>query len=306
MLSLCLVFALVSCEKDEPSAQLIPPVQNEQQGSQEKQGIQNQDEHGEATSDGQTGKTHIKIGIIGDSISTYDGYLPSSIDGYDGASYKSYYPKGNVNKVEKTWWFKSSALLGSDIDDICNCSWSGSYVTGNAISEDNAAAGCSNRRIQDLSARGFTPDIILCYISCNDWANNIPMGTWVASDVIPETTKLETMREAYAVMLLKIRQAYPSSTVFCMTNLEDTKRDATPGWPSNNKKGISTEAWNKGISELAEQLDCYTIDLQTCGINYDNLGKYTVDGGLHPNDAGMTLIAKKVAQSVSEVLRDKI
>lgn len=281
LLSLCFAFALVSCEKDAP-VELLSPEEGAQQEKQE--------------------ENHLKIGIIGDSISTYKGYLPSNINGYDGVAYASYYPKGDVNKVEKTWWYKSAVLLGSDIDDISNCSWSGSFVTGNAISEDNAFAGCSHRRIQDLSARGFIPDIILCYISCNDWAKNIPIGTWVASDDIQQAAKPETMCEAYAIMLLKIRQTYPFSTVFCMTNLEDTLRDVTPGWPSNNKKGISTETWNRNISELAKQLGCYTIDLQTCGITYDNVKKYTLDGGLHPNDAGMTLIAQKVAHTVSEVL----
>ena len=249
-------------------------------------------------------QSNIRIAILGDSISTYAGKLVSDIDGYQGTKYKVYYPKGDVKKVEDTWWYKLSLLLGVKYDNICNCSWSDSRVTGSSNLINNANAGCSTKRISDLSYKGFLPDLVICFISCNDWAENVPIGDWDTSAPIPKEGLLTTFKEAYALMLFKIHQHYPSSKVVCLTILDDKKRDKTPGWPSNNSKGVTIEEWNQSIMEISEALGCFTINLQDCGIDYNNVSKYTIDGGLHPNSAGMTLIARKVASELAPILEE--
>ncbi len=235
------------------------------------------------------------IGIIGDSISTFAGWLPSDITGYDGDTYATYYPHSPLTSVDQTWWYKVAMNLGISPLKISNCSWSGSRVTGDATSTTRAYAGCSDRRISDLTARGFTPDIIICFISCNDWANNVQVGTWEISDTIPTGSTLSTLREAYATMLYKINQAYPLSRLFCCTNLDDVQRDQTSGWPSNNQNGVSTQEWNENIIELAHAFGADVIDVHSCGLYFSNIHNYyAVDTGLHPNDAGHTLIANRV------------
>lgn len=246
-------------------------------------------------------KSHLRIAILGDSISTFDGFSPSGTTGYDGERYKSYYPRGDVRKVNNTWWYKVAVSLGIDPDNLSNCSWSGSCVTGDSSSTVNAFAGCSSRRITDLSYRGI-PDLIICYISCNDWAGNVPLGNWSTEDRFPEDGKISTLREAYALMIHKIQVSFPESIIICLTNLDDTKRDKTPGWPSNNSKGVSVEEWNRNIKEVSNALGCYTIDLQDAGIDYYNVSSLTVDNGLHPNDKGMTLIANKASKEIQTIL----
>ena len=254
----------------------------------------------------ETDGPQIRIAIIGDSISTFHGFLPSDSKGYDGEKYSCFYPRGDVKSVKNTWWYKTAALLGIDVNNITNCSWSGSRVTGDSASTANAYAGCSSRRISDLSFKGYDPDFIICYISCNDWASNVPIGNWSDTDNIPEEGTVSTLREAYALMLHKAKKAFPGSTVICLTNLEDTKRDKTPGWPSNNTNGISVEEWNKNIKEVSGIMGCHTIDLQDSGINYNNVSSYTIDDGLHPNNAGMTLIANLVAKEIKSLLYTQV
>lgn len=244
----------------------------------------------------------IRISIIGDSISSFKGSSPSDTDGYEGAKYAFFYPNGDVNRLENIWWYKVAEALNIPIGNINNCSWSGSRVTGNSSSTTNASAGCSTKRIIDLSSKGFDPDIVLCFISCNDWAHGVPLGNWTDVEATPSDGVISTAREAYALMIFKIKELYPLCQIFCMTNLEDTKRDYTPGWPSNNRRGVSVDDWNKSITELSTALGCNIINLQECGITYDNLSRYTVDGGLHPNNTGMTLIAQKVAQELVKAL----
>lgn len=242
----------------------------------------------------------LKIAIIGDSISSFKGSSPSDLMGYNGVRYKYFYPQGDVNSVESMWWYKVARALSVSIDNICNCSWSGSRVTGSSTSTTSASVGCSTRRIKDLSAKGFKPDIVFCFISCNDWANNVPLGLWTISDDFPTEGVISTSREAYALMISKIRKYYPSCLIFCLTNLDDIKRDYTPGWPCENRRGVSVDDWNNSLGELFKSLGCFAIDLQDCGIDYDSISSFTVDG-LHPNDAGMTLIANKVIAEVAKV-----
>lgn len=240
------------------------------------------------------GKT---LGIIGDSISTFQGWLPSDIPGYDGSTYAVYYPHGTLTMVQQTWWYKVAMQLGISPEHISNCSWSGSRVSGNSTSTTSAGAACSTRRISDLTLRGFTPDIIICFISCNDWGNtpNVPIGTWKVTDPIPSEGTITEMRAAYALMLNKLHVAYPQSRVFCCTILDDFARDRTAGWPSNNYDGVSTHEWNENIIDVATALGCDVINLHRCGINYSNIAQYyAVDSGLHPNAAGHTLMARKV------------
>jgi len=95
------------------------------------------------------------------------------------SNYAIYYPKGNVDSVDKMWWYIVCQKLGMV---YTNCAWSGSRVTG-APKGTTATAGCSDKRIQDVGRNG-NPDIIICYISCNDWGADIQIGTWQTSDFI--------------------------------------------------------------------------------------------------------------------------
>lgn len=238
-----------------------------------------------------------KFAIIGDSISTYNGWLPSDISGYDGSTYATYYPSGDVNAVSRTWWYQMLELLGitPSTSVMNNCAWSGSQVTGNSTTKTSASAGCSDRRITDLAARGYIPDIILIFISCNDWANNVAIGTWNVNSSLPSEGTISEMRSAYALMLNKINIAYPKARIFCCTILDDARRDGTAGYPPNNTNGVTTYTWNQSIREIAEAFGCDVIDLHNCGIKYSNIASLAVDTGLHPNAEGMTMMAQKVA-----------
>ena len=172
-----------------------------------------------------------KIAIIGDSISTFGGYLPSDIEGYDGVQYAKMYPAGDVGNVNDCWWAIMAQQLGLNIDtDIMNCSWSTSTVCGNSESTNKAKAACSDRRIADLSLKG-TPDIVICYIGVNDWSYGNALGTWQPSDTIPSEGNITSFKEAYALMINKIHLSYPYARVFCCTFLDIYNIEAdVPRW----------------------------------------------------------------------------
>lgn len=234
--------------------------------------------------------------ILGDSISTYQGYLVSNESGYEGSSYAHFYPRYGVDNVNKTWWKKLEELSGMKI--LHNCSWSGSQVAGNSTSTTNAQVGCSNRRIADLGRNNTKPDIILILIGVNDLRNNDAhaLGEWTANDELPTEGNVDTFSAAYALMVSKVLIAYPNSEVYCCTILDtgntrwDTHDDTK--YPCKNDRNNTTYQWNQKIKEVAKGLGANILNMHECGINYFNLNTFTGDR-LHPNADGTTLMAKK-------------
>ena len=94
----------------------------------------------------------MKLSILGDSISTYEGWIP------EGNSV--FYPhNGAVQDVSQTWW---KIVLDEAGFVLCtNGSSSGSTCIGDSRAAD-VKAGCSDLRISQLSgADGEAPDIII-------------------------------------------------------------------------------------------------------------------------------------------------
>lgn len=252
-----------------------------------------------------------KLAVVGDSISTYQGWLPSDVPGFEGTAYAHYYPNGDVNSVTKTWWYQVAMNLGILPANIANTSWSGGTVCGDSTSTSYGKPACSTKRVADIGIRGFSPDIIIVYISTNDWYQcglsgyNIRLGDWKVTDPIPQEGVVNLFRSAYALMLAKLQTTYPTARIFCCTILDDYRRDegtaddpSDNAWPSNNAAGITTKQWNDNIREIADAFACDVIDMHNCGITYFNIPSYAVDSGLHPNAAGHEMMARKVTSEL--------
>lgn len=187
------------------------------------------------------------IAIVGDSICTYNGWLPSDVAGFTGTAYATYYPQGDVNSVDKTWWYQMAVGLGIETTKIANTSWSGGTTCGDSTSTTYGKPAVSTKRINDIAIRGFTPDIILVSVGGNDWGQcglsgySTTPGDWQINDPIPAEGTITKFRNAYALLIAKIQQAYPSSRVFCCTMLDDWRRDGAQDdatdnvWPPNNQ-----------------------------------------------------------------------
>lgn len=239
-----------------------------------------------------------KLSIIGDSISTFKGYIP---DGY-----AAFYPSGNLTSVENTWWMKLVNETGMTL--LKNCAWSGSKCSGNALSTTSAAAGCSTKRVNDLADGDEKPDIVICYIGINDFGTNTdaptPIGDWNSTKEIPtETTNVSTFSEAYAIMVNKVMRTYPDARVFCGTLIHNgaaiRDTDAPGVYPTKNSLGDTLEDYNKVIRDVANGLGADIIEVTKCGIGFYNFDKTTVirNGSYdstHPNIAGAELLKKKI------------
>jgi len=232
----------------------------------------------------------IKFSILGDSISTFQGYIPTG--------YAYFYPAGNLTNVADTWWQKMAQKTKLTL--LKNCSWSGSDMCGDSTSTTNAQAGCSTKRISDLADNGINPDIVIVYIGINDFyhAGNITLGTWTPKNEIPSEGIINHFSEAYALCIHKIMIAYPDAEIYCCSLLECKTADTDNRYPVINTNGEYLLDFNNRIKEIAEGLGVYFIDVHSCGINYWNGYGDTLVDTTHPNVKGAGLVSRCISNAI--------
>ena len=98
-------------------------------------------------------RTQKNFSVLGDSISTFQGYSPWGAAHYSpdlGAA-------TGVHTVEDTWWMQViRALQGRLLSNLS--------ISGNTISTAGTMGGFPPRRIAQLTVDGVTPDLSLIHI----------------------------------------------------------------------------------------------------------------------------------------------
>lgn len=233
-----------------------------------------------------------RVSFLGDSLTTFAGYLPSG--------YPAWYPANSttIRSVTQTWWYPLLRKTGMEL--LVNASWSGSAVSsvrgGASDDAESAKMGASDRRIADLSRDGIAPDVIIVLIGTNDFGDNVPLGEW-SGGALPQEGAINTFSEAYALMTAKILTAYPGAEVFLCTLPENTGYDDESGYPANMGGGVTLADYNQKIRLTAQAMGVRLMDLHACGIDYFNAARYLQDG-LHPKANGAGLMA---AQAILEL-----
>lgn len=218
------------------------------------------------------------ISILGDSISTFQGYNP------DGNPV--FYPHQNLSEVNDTWWGRLIHNYSDELSLNMNNSWSGSTITTTAGDEQSGIFRASN-----LDS-GEHPDLIVVYIGINDFLQDVPLGDYNGRTGTPViTTKFS---EAYGVMLNNIVSRYTSAQVYCCTLPTNSYGD----FPRVNGNGVPLYEFNDRIRSISESFGCGLIELDRAGVNHLNVNILTVGDGLHPNTQGMALITEKVRKAV--------
>ncbi len=216
--------------------------------------------------------------ILGDSISTYEGYLPQG--------YPSYYcPEKSfdtgVYGARETWWGQVIDKLGGRL--LVNNSYSGSYVC-KAPRCEIGSYGCSDARALGLDD-GVYPDHILIYIGTNDRGAGFRLYSEDKDD-------LSVIENAYRTMLLKIKGKYKDAEIWCLTlPITSCSRDRYFVFPKT-QMGVDMREYGRLIRRAAKDMGCHIIELEDEGRCCD-----TVDG-LHPNFAGMEYIANRVISAM--------
>lgn len=213
------------------------------------------------------------VSILGDSISTFEGYNP--------ASYAVFYDKQNQTQnglasVYDTWWAKVNQYLHAYL--CVNNAYSGSRVSGSGF----PSAWCDSR-LFDLRADDCEPDIILVYLGFNDFG----FGVQVAKkrSLFFPRKDMTVFDDAYGHMLVRITTLYPQSRIICGT-LMRTHIRGRPEWRFPEAwGGIPFEDYNQAIRKNCKREKCILADLDKLGLQYETLD------GAHPTVEGHRVIA---------------
>ena len=231
------------------------------------------------------------VSVLGDSISTFDGYLPTEPEAYD-----TWYPRDSLDSVEETWWMRVIEDNGFIL--LSNASWTGSHVIGDST-DRSGYTGCGDGRAD--AVRGYhddgsilPPDIILVFMGANDFLHSLPLGTYTPGKEVTEGEQ-ESFADAYRMLLTKLTERYEDTRICCMTCLPCTVIGDMSPWV--NSLGLSITDYNEVIRLTAEEFDATLIDSYACGIDGSNADTLTEDG-IHPTAEGAKILADCVSKAL--------
>ena len=227
------------------------------------------------------------ISILGDSISTFAGYIPVA-DGFNREHLPRYPQDDLLTDVNETWWMQVVTELGAKLG--INDSWRGSTLSGAVpvtTGDTGENAAMSNlTRIQNLGSNG-TPDVILLYGGTNDLAHVSKVGSfdpeYAPTEVDLTTKKWDNLADGFVHTLLRLRHYHPDAQILAMLPTY------TASYYSNEKLAEG----NGVMAEICEHYHIPYVDLRDSGVT----AAYLPDG-IHPGEAGMDLITQAVVDAL--------
>lgn len=241
------------------------------------------------------------VSILGDSISTYGGIsngaayttTNSTIQANAVWNYGPSRPEFGVTDASMTWWQRTIDALGAN--RLVNNSYSGDKITDRALK-----GRCTQLHDDTGDNAGTQPDIIFVYLGTNDFsAVGADVGSVAHLSMNDIATKAansgygtSSVAEAFAVMLYRMKAAYPDAEIYCLTVLEK---------PGVNESALTT--FNDGLCAAAALFeDVYVADIfRDSGIHDDeNFDFYVPNNRLHPGGEGMRVISEVLLTSVME------
>lgn len=226
-----------------------------------------------------------QFSILGDSISTLDGYNPMG--------YRVFYCGNNcfrsgVYNVADTWWDNVIGYFGGEL--LVNNSWSGSRVSRVPDQNQLFPSACSDERTSHLHINDINPDVIIIYLGVNDWAFGTEL--YCKKFLKEENYKYGSFDFAYSKMLMKLRKNYPCTEIWCCT-INKTFMSENPNFEFPNQLNKhSVEDYNDIIRNSAVRCGCKLVDLYKYNTPYD-----TIDG-THPNTNGMKTLAELIIGNI--------
>lgn len=218
-----------------------------------------------------------QFSILGDSISTLDGYNPK---GYNLFYTNENCQKTGVYNMRDTWWGKVIDFFDGEL--LVNNSWSGSRVTKHPSRDTLFPSGCSDERTSNLHINNVKPDVIIVNLGVNDWTYGADTDGTIILDGLRNYEKFDY---AYGEMLHKLKKNYPKCEIWCCTLNESYMASNANFQFPYMYGGYHIEEYNDIIRFYTERFNCNLIDFAQFHIPHD-----TIDGS-HPTALGMNMLA---------------
>ena len=208
-----------------------------------------------------------RVGILGDSISTFKGWLANE-------EYDPFYPDSDpnvgsedpvlaakaVDSAEKTWWYRLIYNYMKDAELDVNSSWQGTRVV------HEQKKGYASRNLMDA---GFIdrcldfkePDVIFIHGGTNDKTQETPIDEYTG---------------AYRQMIGKMKGAYPGVRIILIIGDRLNAPYASPIMDIAHEEGL-------------RYVDFRADDIEKCK-------------GSHPTAPAFDFMAKKIARECADIL----
>ena len=205
----------------------------------------------------------LKVGVIGDSISSFQGMIPT------GHAY--YYPKSDcdVDVWQKSYWgLLITKYWDAELD--MNVSWSGGCVAPNNVK----AAG------SDFISRAkkfVDPDVVLLHGGTNDCiaSNGIDLGEFDYDSPFGGLSTFNNFRQSYIAVIKYIQGNWPDAKIIIILGDHVTGDFAT------------------SVVEIANHYNLPLVDFRVTETD-DPDKQMTKYSGSHPDAAGMEYMAEKI------------
>lgn len=242
--------------------------------------------------------------VTSDMVGVLTEFTPT-----EGDEGKTIGEPANYNRTltpSQTWWGILCGNIGATI--LQNVSWSGASMSSHESTRDGYETSYAwhDAQINKLATRDeegntITPDVVIIYrgtndLSHDDYSKLTDFGA--ASLSIPDTDVVSGgfgFKEAYALTIKKIREAYPMAEIVCCT-LNVFKRVIYDHFPTRNGTNTLPE-FNNAIREVANMLGCKLIEFDKDGITFENCYPTYIsdsaDTPTHPNATGHAKMAEK-------------
>jgi len=164
----------------------------------------------------------LKISIIGDSYSTFEGWSNKDVAG-NRNDFWVYYPEGDngtdITTVDRTWWYMlcqkpeyELEVSNSYSSSVVSNTWYGAQdVAGTDLSFMNRVG--KNSKGVDYNGN---PDIILVFGGTNDCWAGVKMGDYVYENWTVDD--LKCFRPALSKLFSSLQEMYPDAKIYNITN----------------------------------------------------------------------------------------
>ena len=165
-----------------------------------------------------------RVFVLGDSYSTFDGYIPQG--------YASYYGERenptDVRAVEQTWWHLLVKETNSTL--IQNCSWSGTTICHTGYNGEDCKDKSFIARFRKLANDGYfyenPVDTLFVFGGTNDSWTGAQLGELKYFDWTEE--ELYSVLPAISYLLSLIKDTLSSTRIIVVINTE-LKKDIAEG-----------------------------------------------------------------------------
>lgn len=153
-------------------------------------------------------KAQTSVSILGDSYSTFEGYLPPGHAVWYRLPADT--TRTDVTSVKQTWWQRFISRNGCRLE--VNNSYSGATICNTGYRKEDYSDRSFITRLRHLGS----PDIIFVFGGTNDSWAGVPIGEYRYVNFDKES--LYTFRPAMAYMLHGLRDYYPKARVYVLLN----------------------------------------------------------------------------------------